>query len=90
MALSKSAVLSVLVTLALAYFGFQMGIAFLVGAIGVTLAYRGIKGCFNFVNPMALTGSGAVVLVLSYTHDVFFAFLGGMLVSMIVGLLYPG
>lgn len=91
MAPSKAAIIGVFVTLGLLYFDLVApGIAFIIGGIGVTAIYRGIKGCFNFMNPMALTGAGLTVLVFEYSHDWVFAAVSGVVVSVIVGLLYPG
>lgn len=90
MAISKAATISVLVAVALLYFvPLHPGIVFLVSGIGVTFIYRAIKGCFNFVNPMALTGAGAVVLTYYFFPSPVIAMILGMVVSVVVGILVP-
>jgi len=90
MAISRAATLSVLVAVALFYISpLPPWIVFLISGIGVTLIYRAIKGCFNFVNPMALTGTGAVVLVYYFYPSLVLMLVAGMVVSVVVGLLVP-
>jgi hypothetical protein len=90
MAFSRAATIGVFVTLGMAIYGFAPGIAFLVGGVAVTGIYRILlRRCFNFFNPMALTGAGMVVLVYSYTGIWTYSLLAGLVVSIIVGFLHP-
>ncbi|MFH1424843.1 MAG: hypothetical protein ABIG20_04175 [archaeon] len=89
MTISKAATIGVFVTIATLVQGFDPVWAFAIGGIGVTAIYRGLKGCLNFINPMALTGAGATVLVFGFTGDWVPALVGGMIVSLIVGILVP-
>lgn len=90
MAISKAATLGVLATVAALYFGVQPLLAFFIGGIGVTAVYRvALKRCFNFMNPMALTGAGATVLVFQFTGDWIASLVIGLVISLIVGLLSP-
>ena len=90
MAISKAATISVFAAAVLLFFTpIHPGIIFGIAGIGVTFLYRAIKGCFNFINPMALTGSGAVILTYFLFPNIYMAIGVGMIISVIVGLLIP-
>ena len=88
MAISKAATISVLVAAALLYFTpVHPGIIFAISGFGVTFVYRAAKGCFNFINPMGVAGSGAVVVVHYFYQDPIAAFVAGLVISVIIGLM---
>ena len=90
MAISKAATISVFIAAALLYFTpVPPGIVFTISAFGVTFIYRAAKGCFNFINPMAVAGSGAVVVVYYFYPEPILAFVTGLLISVIIGLMVP-
>jgi len=90
MAVSKAATLSVLTAVLLLHFTpILPGIVFIISGIGVTLIYRAVKGCFNFINPIGLTGAGAVVLVNFFYPVPLVELITGLVISVIVGLLVP-
>lgn len=90
MAISKAATIGVFVTLGMAMYGFAPGASFFVGGIGVTAVYRTLlKRCFNFFNPMALTGCGMVILVYFFTGLPTYSLAAGLLISIFVGFLHP-
>ena len=70
MAISKAATIGVFVTIAALLYGVAPLLAFFTGGVLVTAVYRAaLKRCFNFMNPMALTGAGAVVLAFQFSGD---------------------
>ncbi|MFH1450706.1 MAG: hypothetical protein ABIF92_01855 [archaeon] len=90
MAISKAATISVLVAAVLLFFTpLHPGVVFVIAGIGVTFLYRAIKGCFNFINPMAITGSGAVVVIHYFYPNILVMLVVGLFVSVIVGLVVP-
>ena len=90
MAISKAATISVVLAVGLLHFtNLHPGIVFILCGVGVTFVYRAVKRCFNFINPMALTGVGAVVLLYYFYPQPVAAFLTGLFVSVITGLIIP-
>src|SRR3989344_6819707 len=101
MALSKASILSVLIAAALLYLGifinFSIGffsqelIVFISAGIIFPIIYRLIVyGHFAPANIMALSGVGALVLIFRATNNIVLAGLSGLVVSIVVGLIYPG
>ena len=62
---------------------------FLIAGFGVTVLYRAVKGCFNFMNPPAVAGVGAVVAAhLAYANPVI-SISAGIVLSFLVGIFAP-
>jgi|ETN02SMinimDraft_2_1059926.scaffolds.fasta_scaffold231086_1 hypothetical protein len=90
MAISKAATLSVLLAVVLLYLTpLHPAAVFVIAGIGVTFLYRAIKGCFNFVNPMAITGVGVVVVLHYFYPNLIVALVAGLAISVITGLVLP-
>ena len=90
MAVSKAATIGVFATLATLSYGMAPLLAFFIGGVLVTAVYRiTLKRCFNFMNPMALTGAGTAVLAFQFSGDFLLALIAGLIVSVVVGLLCP-
>ena len=90
MAISKAGTISVIIAVGFLYFtSLHPGWIFLISGIGVTLIYRAIKGCFNFINPMGIAGAGAVVVSHYIFPNPIIALLSGLVISVVVGLVMP-
>jgi len=88
--ISKNAIISVVVTVALLNIGMDLLMAVLLGYFGITAIYRiGLKKCYNIFNPMALTGVGVSAAVFHFTQNWIIALVLGLAISLAVGILLP-
>ncbi|MDP7282331.1 MAG: hypothetical protein QF475_01695 [Candidatus Undinarchaeales archaeon] len=90
MAISKAATISVFLATVLLYLTpLPIWAVFVISGIGVTFVYRAIKGCFNFINPMGITGAGAVVLIHYIYPNFAIVLFAGLIISVVVGMFVP-